>query len=80
MPLHNLPCLLLNPLLAPKLIRSTSKTEYEIFTPLSNSPFLVVLIGLIIVERSYLWFYGEIFSSASISDVQEGGFVTVASE
>lgn len=41
---------------------------------------LVALKGLKVAKRSYLGFDGEDFSSASISDVQEGEFATVASE
>lgn len=40
----------------------------------------VFLRGPEVVERIYLGFYGEVFLSASVSDVQEGGFATVCSE
>jgi hypothetical protein len=48
-------------------------------TNLHTSP-SVVLRGLKVAKRIYLGFYGEIFSFAMISDVQEGGFAIVASE
>lgn len=79
MPIYNLPNLLPNllpkPQPAPTLQWAISKTSTQFYTP----SLLVVLRGFKVAERSYLGFYGEVFSSASISDVQEGGFATVAS-
>jgi hypothetical protein len=76
MPLHNIPNLLPNPLLPVMLPRPTRRNEYNLYTP----SLFVILRGLKVAKRSYLGFHGEVFSSASISDVQEGGFASAASE
>jgi hypothetical protein len=56
------------------------RLEVKMGTNFYTPSLFVILRGLKVAERSYLGLYGEVFSSASISDVQEGGFAIVASE